>query len=170
MRIISLIGVSHLFTVANLCSGMWSIFFFAQGGFTEGASLLLVAVALDTLDGKVAELMGQKNAFRRQLDSLADLVSFGVAPVFLYYMLDFPGAFVTTILLFFVTCGMLRLARYNISQQKDFEGVPITVNGIIFPLLYAISLIFPGSLSFWPVVFAIMGLLMVSSIRIKRLF
>jgi CDP-diacylglycerol--serine O-phosphatidyltransferase len=170
MKIISLIGIPHLFTVANLCSGVLAIFCFTQDSFAKGASLLLVAVILDTLDGKVAELMRQKNAFSRQLDSLADLVSFGVAPVFMYYTLSFPNIFIITILLFFVACGMLRLARYNISEQRDFEGIPITVNGVIFPLLYAISLIFPTSLSLWPLVFGIMGLLMISSIRVKRLF
>lgn len=136
----------------------------------QGVSLLLIAVILDTLDGKVAERVGQQNAFRQQLDSLADLVSFGVAPVLLYYILASSGVFITVILLFFIVCGMLRLARHNISRKEDFEGVPITINGIIFPLLYVISLVFPASLSLWPAVFGIMGLLMVSSLRVKRLF
>lgn len=149
---------------------MLSIFSFTQGENVQGVSLLLIAVILDTLDGKVAEQTGRQDTFRRQLDSLADLVSFGVAPVLLYYILASSGAFTTTILLFFIVCGMLRLARHNISRKKDFEGVPITVNGVIFPLLYVISLIFPASLSFWPAVFGVMGLLMVSSIRVKRLF
>ncbi len=170
VKIISSIGVAHLLTVGNLCSGMLAIFFFLQGKRVHGVSLLLIAVILDTLDGKVAERVGQQNAFRRQLDSLADLVSFGVAPVLLYYSLTSSSVFTTFILLFFITCGMLRLARHNLSQTKDFEGVPITVNGVIFPLLYAILLIFPASLSFWPAVFGIMGLLMVSSLRVKRLF
>ena len=73
-------------------------------------------------------------------------------------------------LLFFVACGMLRLARYNISTGKGFEGVPITVNGVLFPLLYLVFLAFPPSLDAWPLVFLAMGLLMASSLKVRRLF
>lgn len=170
MRIISSIGIAHLLTVGNLCSGMLAIFSFIQGAVAQGAWLLLGAVILDTLDGKVTGRMGRQNAFRQELDSLADLVSFGVAPVLLYYTLIASGIFTTTVLLFFIACAVLRLARHNLSSGEEFEGVPITVNGILFPLLYGLSHIFPGSVLLWPAVFGIMGLLMVSNFRVKRLF
>jgi CDP-diacylglycerol---serine O-phosphatidyltransferase len=72
--------------------------------------------------------------------------------------------------LFFVACGMLRLARYNISEGTGFEGVPITVNGVIFPILFVLFSTFPESLKYWPTIFLIQGFLMISSFKIARIF
>ncbi|MGR9036084.1 MAG: CDP-diacylglycerol--serine O-phosphatidyltransferase, partial [Gammaproteobacteria bacterium] len=72
--------------------------------------------------------------------------------------------------LFFIACGMLRLARYNISENIGFEGVPITVNGVIFSFLLTLQADFPDSLKLWPFIFLLQGVLMVSSIKIRRLF
>lgn len=133
------------------------------------AALIAVAVVFDTLDGKIAGWLRQQHDFGKQLDSLADLVSFGVAPAYLYFSLSPQSWLITVSLLFFAACGMLRLARYNISQSKGFEGVPITVNGVVFPALYLMSLFSTASLKYWPIIFVLMGILMVSSIRVSRL-
>jgi CDP-diacylglycerol--serine O-phosphatidyltransferase len=76
---------------------------------------------------------------------------------------------VMAVLLFFVVCGMLRLARYNISKRKHFEGLPTTVNGVLFPLLYFVSLFLPLILYLWPILFVAMGLLMASRIKVRRM-
>ncbi len=170
MNILRLLTVADLLTVANLSSGILAIFFATQQNCAISALLIALAVAFDALDGRVAGWMHQQHEFGKQLDSLADLVSFGVAPAYLYFAMGPQEWFVIITLLFFAACGMLRLARYNIADASGFEGVPITVNGVLFPALYALSLLLPNSLKYWPVVFLLMGVLMVSSIRIKRLF
>lgn len=170
MNILRLLTVADLLTVANLSSGILAIFLANQQHFGISALLIALAVAFDSLDGRVAVWMHQQHEFGKQLDSLADLVSFGVAPAYLYFAMGPHEWPVIIALLFFAACGMLRLARYNISDADSFEGVPITVNGVLFPALYALSLLLPNSLKYWSVVFLLMGLLMVSSIRVRRLF
>jgi len=127
-------------------------------------------VVFDVLDGKIAGLMNQKNLFGKQLDSMSDLVSFGVAPALLFYSLSSPGILGIIVALFFVACGMLRLARYNISEEAGFEGIPITVNGVLFPLLFLLFSRFPESFNYWPIVFLIQSVLMISTFKISRLF
>ena len=81
-----------------------------------------------------------------------------------------PGTLGIVVSLFFVSCGMLRLARYNISEGTDFVGVPITVNGVLFPILFLLFSSFPESLKYWPMVFLIQGFLMISTLKISRIF
>lgn len=170
MRMLELIKFADLFTISNLASGLLSIFLATEGHPGWASGFLLLAVLFDSLDGKVAALLHQQNLFGKQLDSLADLVSFGVAPAFLYFSIDSHHWLKTLILIVFVTCGMLRLARYNISRSNAFEGVPITVNGLLFPALFLISSFLPQSVDVWPAIFLVQSFLMVSSVRVRRLF
>lgn len=165
-----LVKVADFFTIGNLACGMLAIFVSAESKPVLAAAFLVIALILDTLDGKVAGWMHQKSEFGKQLDSLADLVSFGVAPAFMYFVLADRHWLVAMILVAFVACGMLRLARYNISQTSGFEGVPITVNGFVFPLLTAIGTVLPETLKLWPAVFLVQSVLMISSFRVRRLF
>lgn len=170
MNILKLLKLADIFTIANLACGILSITMSMEGEFKLSASLLFMAVIFDVLDGKIAGLMHQKNIFGKQIDSMSDLVSFGVAPMLLFYSLRTPGLWVSILLLFFIVCGMLRLARYNISEAPGFEGVPITINGVLFPVLFVLYLNFPGSLNFWPAIILIQGLLMISSLKVSRIF
>ena len=170
MNMLSLMKIADIFTVGNLCCGVLSIFLAMDGLFDLSALLLFLAVVFDVLDGKIAGLMNQKNLFGKQLDSMSDLVSFGVAPALLFYSLSSPGILGIIVVLFFVACGMLRLARYNISEEAGFEGVPITVNGVLFPLLFLLFSRFPESLNYWPIIFLIQSVLMISTFKISRLF
>lgn len=170
MNILRTVKLADLFTSGNLASGVLAIFMAANAQFHLAASFLVVALVMDTVDGKVAKLLHQANAFGKQLDSLADLVSFGLAPAAFYFCLREPGIGTLLILILFVICGMLRLARYNVTDNEGFEGVPITVNGFLFPVLYLIYLLQPATLVIWPAIFATMSVLMVSSFRVKRLF
>lgn len=169
MNIFRTLKVADLFTVGNLSCGVMSIFAASSEHFRLAAGLIVLALVMDTFDGKVAKLMHQANSFGKQLDSLADLISFGVAPAAFYYSLRDPGVSILLILILFTICGMLRLARYNISDGEGFEGMPITVNGFVFPLLYLLYLFHPASLIVWPATYASMSVLMVSSLRFKRL-
>ena len=170
MNIVKLLKLADVFTIANLSCGILSITMSMEGNFKLSALLLFMAVIFDVLDGKIAGLMHQKNLFGKQIDSMSDLVSFGVAPMLLFYSLKNPGILVSILLLFFIICGMLRLARYNISETPGFEGVPITVNGVLFPVLFLIYSNYPESLNFWPVIILIQGLLMVSTVKVSRIF
>jgi CDP-diacylglycerol--serine O-phosphatidyltransferase len=170
MKILSLMKMADSFTVGNLCCGILSILLAMDGFFDLSALLLFLAVVFDVLDGKIAGLLHQKNIFGKQIDSMSDLVSFGVAPALLFYSLSSPGILGILAALFFVTCGMLRLARYNISEGTGFEGIPITVNGVLFPVLFLLFSSFPQSLTYWPMVFLIQGFLMISTFKLSRIF
>ncbi len=120
-----------LFTTGNLFLGFWSIVRTLDGQFKEAALLVGGAVVLDMLDGRIARLTNTQSEFGAQLDSLADAVSFGVAPALLAYVWSlflvpragWPAAFL------FLVCGVMRLARFNVQRQvadaRFFVGLPI---------------------------------------------
>ncbi len=170
MNILKLLKLADMFTIANLSCGILSITMSVEGNFDLSASLLFLAVIFDVLDGKIAGFLHQKNLFGKQIDSMSDLVSFGIAPMLLFYSLNTPDILVSILLVFFIVCGMLRLARYNVSEAPGFEGVPITVNGVLFPILFLIYSNNPVSLNFWPIIILIQSLLMISTVKISRIF
>lgn len=167
-----LIKIPDFLTMGNLICGLLGVFAAIDGDPLRAAGLIIFAMVLDSFDGKVAEWLNQKNAMGRELDSLADLVSFGVTPAVIFYLSEAmeSGALKAGIAAFFVSCGMLRLARYNISEGKGFEGVPITVNGVLFPALVFLGASYPVIYTAWPSLMIAQGLLMVSSLKISRLF
>ncbi|HKA35472.1 MAG TPA: CDP-diacylglycerol--serine O-phosphatidyltransferase [Thermoanaerobaculia bacterium] len=120
-----------LFTVGNLFCGYLSIWCSIKGTFETAAYLIIIAAVLDALDGRIARLTHSASEFGEEYDSLADLVSFGVAPAVLAYswgLSDFSrlGWLVSFL---FVVCGSMRLARFNIMthvvDKKFFIGLPI---------------------------------------------
>jgi len=153
---------ADILTLGNFSLGLLSILFSIKGSFAIAAFLMLGAVVMDVLDGRLARLMKQSDEFGMHLDSLADLTSFGVAVAVFGFMQGFSCIYCIIILLFFASCGVYRLARFNTEKKKSFSGVPITVNGVLFPVLY-----FAGFRYLLPV-YIIMGLLMVSKIQIKK--
>ena len=120
-----------LFTVGNLFCGYWSIWSSIRGTFERSAVLVILAAVLDLLDGRIARMTHSTSEFGEEYDSLADLVSFGVAPAVLVYswgLADFERlGWVASFL--FVVCGSMRLARFNIqthvADKKYFVGLPI---------------------------------------------
>lgn len=118
-------------TIGNLLCGFLSLHYIVKGSFVSSAWLIIVAWFLDGFDGKVARLTGSVSRFGVELDSLADLCSFGVAPAFLMvqaqlYVLSGWGMVVGFL---FCTCGALRLARFNVQikgfAKENFTGLPI---------------------------------------------
>lgn len=175
MKIHEILKIADFFTVGNLIFGMLSIFYAILGFFMYAALFLLIAVLFDFLDGKIARMSKkvteQGKAFGKQLDSLADLVSFGVAPAVFGFAEGLQEWWHIIILLFFVIAGMLRLARFNITENQGFyEGVPITMNGILFPVLYFISLKFSYPVAYNLVAYSVMALGMLFSIKVKKIF
>ncbi len=121
----------NLITAGSLFAGFYVIILSADGNFERAAWFILVSGILDGLDGKVARLTGTTSKFGVELDSLADLVAFGVAPGVLMYtwaLRDF-GKLGWLAAFLFVVCGALRLARFNIQvntvESKRFVGLPI---------------------------------------------
>jgi CDP-diacylglycerol--serine O-phosphatidyltransferase len=120
-----------LFTTGNLFLGFWAIVKTLDGQFSMAAPLIGAAVILDMLDGRIARLTNTQSEFGAQYDSLADAVSFGVAPAILAHAwglglvprAGWPAAFL------FLACGVLRLARFNVQRHaidgRFFVGLPI---------------------------------------------
>jgi len=120
-----------LFTTGNLFLGFWSVIKTLDGHFADASLLIGGATVLDMLDGRIARLTGTQSEFGAELDSLADAVSFGVAPALLAYVwalsmvprVGWPAAFLFTV------CGVMRLARFNVQRQavdgRYFVGLPI---------------------------------------------
>ncbi len=173
-RILNLIKFADIFTLINVALGLISIVFSINNNFDYAAFVLIIAVIFDYLDGKIAKTMQQQSTFGKELDSLADTVSFGVAPaIFGFSLMQFAGninqlqiTFGVIAFAIFLSCGILRLARYNIMDLKGaFQGMPITVNGIIIPLAYFLN----APVKFYPYIYLVLGIFMVSSFKIKKL-
>ena len=116
--------------------------------FWLGAALLPVALAMDVLDGRIARLRHEVSPLGQELDSLADVVSFGVAPAAMGFAVGLRGGWDALCLVYFVACGISRLARYNataaaLSDQggkvTHFEGLPIPSSLLIAAILAALA-------------------------------
>ena len=165
-----IINVPDMITFFNLISGLTSIYFAFNNHFLISIFFLVIAAILDFLDGKSASILDQKTDFGKQIDSLSDLISFGVAIAFFGFALAGSKDQINWILLvslnFYILCGAIRLARYNISKlTKTFIGMPITMNVGIFILLFFIN--FP--VKFYWLIYFISGILMISQIRVKKI-
>lgn len=157
-------------TSVNLLAGVAALIYALQGSYHLGAVMVLVAAVLDGLDGRVARKMGTSSEFGKQLDSLADLVSFGVAPAILVFAwqladLGIPGIIAT---MAFVLCGALRLARFNVLNISDyFVGIPITIAGSLVALLVLWASALPGAVSAFIVGF--LAVMMVSRLKFPKI-
>ena len=121
----------NIFTTANLFSGFLGLIAAVQGKFNVAAIAILISCMFDILDGKVARMTKSSSRFGVEYDSLADLVAFGVTPAILMYLWTLQpfGRLGWSAAFFFVACGALRLARFNVQvnsvQKKYFVGLPI---------------------------------------------
>ena len=141
----------NILTLGGLCLGISSIKFSIDGNFNLAVTLILLAAILDALDGRVARLIKGTSEFGKELDSLTDFVSFGIAPVLILYFweLNTYGKFGWAIALIFSVCCVLRLARFNLTKTDHdqewknnfFEGVPSPAGGLIIlmPLIYELT-------------------------------
>ncbi|MFH1438985.1 MAG: CDP-diacylglycerol--serine O-phosphatidyltransferase [Candidatus Woesearchaeota archaeon] len=164
--------IADFLTLANAICGLLAIIFAIYGVFNLAAVLILFAAVFDFFDGKVARFSKKSNDLGKQLDSLADVVSFGVAPAVIGYMLGIKSWYGIAALAFYLACGVLRLARFNITDSKlvkGFEGVPITAGGLIIAILVFFTGYFPIILNYMPIIYFVFGLLMISSIPIKKI-
>ncbi|MBT3464230.1 CDP-diacylglycerol--serine O-phosphatidyltransferase [archaeon] len=174
MKIFKMLKLPDYFSLLNVTSGMMSIYSSTRGNYLFSAIYLLFAVLFDFLDGKVARLTKKSSKLGFDIDSLADVISFGVAPaVMIITMFDHWLALISGFLI--VICGLLRLARFNVTKLIDgsvYEGMPITFNGFNFALIYFISqFVSYGSneLYIYTGIAIISAYLMISTHRIKKI-
>jgi CDP-diacylglycerol--serine O-phosphatidyltransferase len=128
-----------LCTIANLGAGVLSLFYTIHEQYTTAFILIMVAALWDVLDGLLARLLHCSSDFGKQLDSLADVVSFGVAPAFLtlFYQLGGTHWMGPLVAVLFVICGAVRLARFNLMAfSTGFVGMPITAAGVILSFMF----------------------------------
>ena len=134
------------FTLGNLFFGFWAVVSAFNGNFRWAGWFIVFAGILDMLDGRVARLSGTNSRFGEELDSLVDVISFGVAPALLIYFLDFAsaGRFSWILCYIYVTAVALRLARFNVlSAGKPstgwFTGLPSPSAGMTLAVYYPFS-------------------------------
>ncbi|RRJ62173.1 CDP-diacylglycerol--serine O-phosphatidyltransferase [Paenibacillus oralis] len=161
-------SIPNMFTLGNMLLGMLAIIMALEGRYSLAAIMVIVAMLLDGLDGRVARALGAQSEFGKELDSLSDIISFGVAPALIMYLISFqelqPGlAWVVTAL--FPMCGALRLARFNVQKGASgyFVGLPIPAAGGV---LATLSLFYEDvSATYCAAVMILLSYLMVSTVR-----
>ena len=140
----------NMLTLIGVCIGLSSIKFALDSKFELSIIAIIVAAVFDGLDGRIARLIKGTSKVGKELDSLTDVISFGVAPAFIMYfwLLNNLGKFGWLLCLIYVVCVALRLARFNISSNSEpswrdnfFEGVPSPAGGILvlMPLIFSLS-------------------------------
>jgi CDP-diacylglycerol--serine O-phosphatidyltransferase len=157
-----------MLTASNLVLGMISIMYTISGNFFMAGVFILLAMVADGLDGRAARFFKVSSEFGKELDSLCDLVSFGVAPAVLAYefMLKDIGVFGAVAAIMFATCGALRLARFNVNTgvvHGFFMGLPIPAGGCVVATFIMLG-IRPDETLFALLVM-LYGYLMVSRVR-----
>jgi len=186
------------FTLGNAVSGVGALFstmtYLQTGDIRHiyfACGLLVAALIFDVLDGRIARWRQKTSDIGRELDSLADIISFGVAPAMMGYALGMNGLFDRIVLAYFVACGVSRLARYNVTAEelsaggdkvKYFEGTPIPTSLLIVGILFIAASTGAVGSALWfgeltiagfklhPLVlmFALSGSLMISRIRVPK--
>ena len=140
----------NMLTLFGVCIGLTSIRFALDGKFEFAIIAIIFAALIDGLDGRIARLIKGTSKVGKELDSLTDMISFGVAPAFIMYFwkLNTFGRFGWLVCLIYVICVALRLARFNVNSDQDpswrdnfFEGVPSPAGGILVltPLIISVT-------------------------------
>ncbi|SHK82457.1 CDP-diacylglycerol--serine O-phosphatidyltransferase [Alicyclobacillus tolerans] len=161
--------VPSLLTLTNLFFGLIAIALSENGRVGAASILILSGMLIDAFDGRVARFLKAESEFGRQLDSLADVVTFGVAPMAVLYSLCLRnlGIFGALVGLIFPACGILRLARFHVENgpRRYFIGLPITAAGGVSAALALCYNLLPEPSVFLPVCVLLLSFLMVSHVR-----
>ena len=147
--------LADFFTLGNAACGLGAVLLAMlymqsvdNAHFFWAAALAPAAFAFDVLDGRIARARHQHSALGRELDSLSDVISFGVAPAALGFAAGMQGGWDAAALVYFVCCGVSRLARYNVTAEslsggsdkvKYFEGTPIPTSVVLTAILAALA-------------------------------
>lgn len=164
-------SIPNMFTIANLFLGVIAILMSINAeGVAMASVLVIIAMLMDGLDGRVARALNAQSEFGKELDSLSDVISFGVAPAFIMYVVAFENAVLHpaiawTVTALFPICGAIRLARFNVISGAPgyFIGLPIPAAGGILATLA----LFHKDLNIYVLILStiLLSLLMVSTIK-----
>ena len=168
----------NIFTLVGVCIGLSSIKFAFDGKFELSIIAVIVAGIIDGLDGRIARLIKGTSKVGKELDSLTDVISFGVAPAFImfFWSMSEIGRLGWLISLIYVVCVALRLARFNVNSEVEpswrdnfFEGIPSPAGGVLvlMPLIYSFSEIQFIKLNYQiivPILFIFISILLISKI------
>lgn len=164
-----------MLTFANLSFGVLSLLAVLKSNYIAAAVYIIIAALIDRYDGKIARRLNVSSEIGKELDSLADLVSFGVAPaILIFHKFSFADVHLlkqigVILLLMYIISGSYRLGRYNISTfDGNFSGVPITIAGLI---LSVYSLVVPSKPVFLfvsVVLLLLLSVLMVSKLKLRK--
>jgi CDP-diacylglycerol--serine O-phosphatidyltransferase len=169
-------AIPNLITFTNLSFGVLSILEIYKQNFFVAAMFIIIAALIDRYDGRIARFLNISSELGKNLDSLSDLISFGVAPgilIFTKYTL-FDSIYIKvltlSVLLIYVICGAYRLANYNISKfNGTFTGIPITISGFVLAI-YSILAPYNTIFSVLSIILlALFAYLMVSKIKFKKI-
>ena len=170
--------LTNILTLAGVCLGISSIKFALDLNFKMAVIFIILAAILDALDGRIARLIKGTSDFGKELDSLTDFVSFGIAPVFIIYFweLNNYGKLGWAVTLLYSVCCVLRLARFNLTKyeneeawkQNYFEGVPSPIGALLIlsPLVLELSDLdlFINKTYFVPIFTLIVAFLLISKV------
>lgn len=160
---------ANMITIGNLSFGGASIMTTLNESYSYSVLFIFIAALLDRFDGMVARKLGQESELGKQLDSMSDIISFGVAPAILIYMVDLFefGTAGMVITIIYIASGAFRLARFNIMDSNGyFTGLPITAAGTILTLSYfGLSIFSPV---FYMFLVLILAVLMISTFTLKK--
>lgn len=175
--------IPSAFTLGNMFFGLWAIISAYRGNFTWAAWFIVFAGVLDMLDGRVARLSGTGTKFGAELDSLVDVISFGVAPAMIMFFLEFQsaGKFGWVVCYMYVVAVAVRLARYNVQHGTGkpgwFTGMPSPSAGMTLAVFYPFSQTewYRRSLAYLDfqregltILIVLLALLMVSTVKYPR--
>lgn len=162
---------ANFITFLNIMFGSTAILYTINGNYKVAALLILAAVVMDGLDGRVARRLQTSSDLGKELDSLCDIVSFGVAPAVLLYSQVLAGnyGFIgLAAFLLFIICGAYRLARFNVLNISEyFLGLPITIAGGLLALLSLLAAYLPPLIILFLIL--VLSLFMISSIRLPKI-
>lgn len=162
---------ANAITLINIVFGSLSIISSINQNYKMAAIFILLAVIMDGLDGKVARRFNASSEIGKELDSLCDLVSFGVAPVILLYaqvINEQAFAIIGLIaVIFYIMCGAFRLARFNTLNINDhFIGIPITIAGFFLAITSLLASYIPNIIIILFIAF--LALFMISKVKLPK--
>lgn len=182
-------NLANTVTLLGLASSVMAVFCASQKLYVLAVFMLLFAGICDMFDGRIARLSAEKGKrtspsvqaeriYGVQLDSLADVISFGVVPAMITYQLGYRGVLDLIVYLIFIICGAIRLAYFNTQaltetsdyRMKYFTGVPIPFSCVMLPVLMLLTAFVEASVSVWVfrLFFLLLGIAYISKVKIKK--
>ncbi|MBO5869524.1 MAG: CDP-alcohol phosphatidyltransferase family protein [Clostridia bacterium] len=173
-------SLANAVTLFGLISSVTACFLAANGNFKLALYMLFLACLCDSFDGKIARATKrtpQQKYYGVQLDSLCDVISFGLTPCFIAFSFGFKGWLDVLIYGIFIVCGAIRLAYFNTlanenpgKPMKTFKGVPIPISTMVITLLFLFTTFLPASITVWIFRIALFALAIgfILNIKIKK--